>query len=44
MSLSASRLSYSHRCAEASAVQAYRRQGITLAQGMKISYVVKDAD
>lgn len=37
------RLSYSHRCAEASAVQAYRRRGITLAPGMKIGYVVKDA-
>lgn len=39
----ASRLSYSHRCAEASAVQAYRRRGITLAPGMKIGYVVRDA-
>ncbi|MGA9099558.1 MAG: DNA polymerase I, partial [Methanotrichaceae archaeon] len=38
-----SRLSYSHRCAEASAVQAYRRRGIALAPGMEISYVVKDA-
>lgn len=38
-----SRLSYSHRCAEASAVQAYRRRGITLAPGMEISYVIKDA-
>lgn len=37
-----SRLTYSHRCAEASAAQAYRRQGITLAPGMVISYVVKD--
>jgi DNA polymerase I len=39
-----SRLSYSHRCAEASGVQAYRKQGITLAPGMEIDYVVKDAD
>ncbi len=39
----AGRLIYSHRCAEASAVQAYRRKGITLAPGMKIGYVVKDA-
>lgn len=38
-----SRLSYSHRCAEASAVQAYRRRGIALAPGMEISYVIKDA-
>jgi hypothetical protein len=36
-------LSYSHRCAEASAVQAYGKQGITLATGIEISYVVKDA-
>jgi DNA polymerase I len=39
-----SKLSYSRRCAEASAVQAYRRQGITLAPGMQIDYVVEDAD
>jgi DNA polymerase I len=37
-----SRLSYSHRCAEASAVQAYMRRGILLAPGMEISYLVKD--
>jgi DNA polymerase I len=37
-----SRLEYSRKCAEASAVQAYRRSGITLAPGMEISYVVKD--
>lgn len=38
-----SRLNYSHRCAEASAVQAYANQGIPLAPGMEIGYVVKDA-
>lgn len=38
-----SRLSYSRKCAEASAVQAYRKRGITLAPGMEIDYVVKDA-
>ena len=37
------RLNYSRRCAEASAVQAYVEQGIPLAPGMEISYVVKDA-
>lgn len=38
-----SRLSYSRRCAEASAVQAHLKQGIPLAPGMEIGYVVKDA-
>jgi DNA polymerase, archaea type len=38
-----SRLSYSRRCAEASGVQAYIKQGIPLAPGMEIGYVVKDA-
>lgn len=38
-----SRLNYSKRCAEASAVKAYRRQRVALAPGMVISYVVKDA-
>ncbi len=38
-----SRLSYSRRCAEASAVQAHLKQGIALAPGMEIGYVVKDA-
>jgi DNA polymerase I len=38
-----SRLSYSRRCAEASAVQAHLNQGIPLAPGMEIGYVVKDA-
>ena len=37
------RLSYSRRCAEASAVQAHEEQGQSLAPGMKIGYVVKDA-
>ena len=39
----ASRLSYSRRCAGASAVQAYIKQGLPLAPGMEIGYVVKDA-
>jgi DNA polymerase I len=38
-----SRVTYAHRCLEASAVHAYRCQGITVAPGMKISYVVRDA-
>ena len=38
-----SRLRYSRRCVEASAVQAHLRQGIPLAPGMEIGYVVKDA-
>jgi len=38
-----SRLSYSRRCAEASAVEAHLRQGIALSPGMEISYVVRDA-
>ena len=38
-----SRLNYSRRCAEASAVKAYIRQGIVLSPGMQIAYVVKDA-
>jgi len=38
-----SRLSYSRRCAEASAVQAHLKQGIPMAPGMEIGYVVKDA-
>ncbi|OPX75854.1 MAG: DNA polymerase I [Methanosaeta sp. PtaB.Bin018] len=37
------RMNYSRRCAEASAVQAHLRQGIRLAPGMEIGYVVKDA-
>ena len=38
-----SRLNYSHRCAEASAVQAHLKQGIPLAPGMEIGYVIGDA-
>ena len=38
-----SRLDYSHKCAEASAVQAYLKRGISLSPGMEISYVVRDA-
>ena len=38
-----SRLNYFRRCAEASAVQAHMKQGIPLAPGMEIGYVVKDA-
>jgi len=37
------RLNYSRRCAEASAVQAHLKQGIKLAPGMQMGYVVKDA-
>jgi len=38
-----SRLTYAHRCLEGAAVQAYRNQGIEVAPGMKISYVVTDS-
>jgi DNA polymerase elongation subunit (family B) len=38
-----SRLSYSRRCAEASAVKAHMKQGIPLAPGMEIGYVIRDA-
>jgi DNA polymerase I len=38
-----SRLDYSRRCAEASAVQAHLKRGIKLAPVMEISYVVRDA-
>lgn len=38
-----SRLSYSRRCAEASAVRAYSRMGVSLAPGMEIGYIVTDA-
>lgn len=37
------RLNYSRRCAEGSAVQAHLKRGITLAPGMEIGYVVRDA-
>ncbi len=39
-----SRLNYSHRCAEASAVKAHLENGISLAPGMEIDYVVRDAE
>jgi DNA polymerase elongation subunit (family B) len=38
-----SRLNYSRRCAEASAMKAHMKQGLPLAPGMKIGYVIKDA-
>ena len=38
-----SRLNYSRRCAEASAVQAHMKQGLPLAPGMEIGYVIRDA-
>jgi DNA polymerase, archaea type len=38
-----SRMNYSRRCAEASAVKAYQKQGLPLAPGMEIGYVVRDA-
>jgi DNA polymerase, archaea type len=38
-----SRLNYSRRCAEASAVQVHINQKIALSPGMRIAYVVKDA-
>jgi DNA polymerase, archaea type len=38
-----SRMSYSRRCAEASAVKAYQKRGLPLATGMEIGYVVTDA-
>jgi DNA polymerase I len=38
-----SRLSYAHRCIEGAAIHAYQKQGIGIAPGMKIRYVVTDA-
>ena len=38
-----SRLNYSRRCAEASAVQAYIKEGLPVAPGMEIDYVIRDA-
>jgi len=38
-----SNLNYSRRYAEASAVQAHIKQGIPLAPGMEIGYVIRDA-
>ena len=40
---SASRTNYSRRYAEASAERAYQKRGISLASGMEIGYVAKDA-
>jgi DNA polymerase, archaea type len=38
-----SRINYSRKCAEASAVKAYHKRGLPLATGMEIGYVVTDA-
>jgi DNA polymerase I len=38
-----SRMDYSRRCAEASAVKAYQKRGLHLSPGMEIGYVVTDA-
>jgi DNA polymerase elongation subunit (family B) len=38
-----SRLTYTHRCIEAAAVEAHMRSGAGVAPGMKIGYVVRDA-
>jgi DNA polymerase, archaea type len=38
-----SRVNYSRRCAEASALKAYQRRGFSLAPGMQICYVVRNA-
>jgi chromosome segregation ATPase len=38
-----SRLNYSRRCAEASAVHAHMKKGLPLAPGMEIGYVIRDA-
>ena len=38
-----SRMNYSRKCAEASAVKAYQRRGLPLAPGMEIGYEVTDA-
>ena len=37
------RISYSRRCAEASALKAYQKRGVQLAPGMEIGYVVGDS-
>ena len=39
-----SRVNYSRKCAEGSAVQDLRAQGITISPGEEISYVVRDAN
>jgi hypothetical protein len=38
-----SRMNYSRRCAEASAVKVYQKRGLSLAHDMEIGYVVKDS-
>lgn len=38
-----SKLNYSRRCAEASAVQVHIKHGIPLAPGMEIGYVIRNA-
>ena len=38
-----SRMNYSRKCVEASAVQAYQKRGLPLAPGMEIGYIVTDA-
>jgi hypothetical protein len=38
-----SQVSYSRRCAEASAAKAYQKRGLPLATGMEVGYVVTDA-
>ncbi|MEI8331202.1 MAG: type B DNA-directed DNA polymerase [Methanomicrobiales archaeon] len=38
-----SRLTYAHRCIEGAAVDAYREEVVSVAPGMKIRYVVRDA-
>ena len=38
-----SKLNYSRRCAEASAVQVHIKQGIPLVPGMEIGYLIRDA-
>jgi DNA polymerase I len=38
-----SRVTYSRRCAEASAVKVYQERGFSLAPGMEIGYVVRNA-
>ncbi|WAC05936.1 MAG: type B DNA-directed DNA polymerase [Methanoregula sp.] len=38
-----SRLTYAHRCIEGAAVNAYRKEGVAVAPGSKVSYVVRDA-
>ena len=38
-----SRLTYTHRCIEGSAVKAYVHDGAAISPGMKIRYIVRDA-